>query len=141
MFKIKNKIEIQSSSPNADRIFRNEEINPFAASSFKCCKCGHHNEFKITPYETGFGFKEIYQENKVLSKKEVLEHRIATETSVWASYLGDLTVNNLATLYFGTACKNCHSNHIVVFCYGEQQPGLTILEISGVWCYTHFVGN
>jgi hypothetical protein len=139
MFRIKNKIEIQGLCPNTDRVFRNEETSPFAASSFKCCKCGHENKFKITPYEAGFGFLEIYQDNKVLSKKEVLENRIAVETSGWASYLGDLTVNNLATLYFGTACGKCHSHRLVVFCYGEQQPGLTILKIAGVWYYIYLI--
>jgi hypothetical protein len=136
MFRINNKIQLQSLSPNTNHVFRNEETNPFVSSSFKCCKCNHENKFKIIPYETGFGFLEIYQDNNVLSKEEILEKKIATETSSWASYLGDLTVNDLATLYFGMACEKCHSNHLIVFCYGEKQPGLVVLEISGVWNFT-----
>lgn len=133
MFRISSKIEIQSLSLNTNRIYRNEETNPFITSVFKCCKCDHENELKITPYETGFGFFEIYKDNLILSKREILENKIATETSNWASHLGELTVHNLPTLYFGILCEKCRSNHLVVFGYGEKQPGLTILEVSGVW--------
>jgi hypothetical protein len=135
MFRINKKIEIQSLATNTNHIFRNEEINPFVISSFECCNCNYKNEFRITPYETGFGFLEIYQEEKVLSKEEILKNKIATETSRWVSYLGEITVNDLPTLYFGVTCEKCYSNHLIVFCYGEKQPGLLILEISGVWCY------
>jgi len=44
-------------------------------------------------------------------------------------------VDDLPTLYFGTACKTCHSKYICVFGYGEKQPGLTVLTISGIWKY------
>jgi hypothetical protein len=72
---------------------------------------------------------------KVLTKAEIIKNKMASETSPWASYLGEITLNDLPTLYFDTACQKCNTRYIVVFCYGEKQPGLIILEISGVWNY------
>lgn len=135
MFKISEKIKIVCADSNSNRIFSNEQIYPYAKSNFNCCYCEFNNEIKITPYETGFGFFEIYNNEKVLTKEEIITNKIAKKSSPWATYLGEITVNDLPTLYFGTLCKKCYSNHLVVFCCGEKQPGLVLLEISGVWKY------
>lgn len=135
MTRINDKIVITNLIPNSNRTFSNDEINSFVNHRFKCTTCNCENEFNITPYETGFGFLEIYENGKILTKDEVIKNKIATQTSPWASYLGELTVNDLATLYLSVACKNCKSNYLIVFSFGEKQPGLTLLEISGVWQY------
>ncbi|WP_228720105.1 hypothetical protein [Chryseobacterium panacisoli] len=113
----------------------NDEALPSAITTFTCCNCGHENTAEIKPYESGFPIFQLYNEDKVLSKSELLKHGMVSETSQRMLHFGELTVNDQPTLYFGTDCPACHSKYIGVFSYGEKQPGLSILSISGIWKY------
>ncbi|ASK29141.1 hypothetical protein CEY12_03030 [Chryseobacterium sp. T16E-39] len=135
MYSISKKINIRKKALVAKTTFTNDEIIPSAVTAFTCCDCSHENAIEIVPYQSGFPILQIYENNKVLSKNELLINAAVTETSQGMSHFGELTVNNLPTLYFGTDCSSCHSKYICVFSYGEKQPGLTILTISGVWKY------
>ncbi|REC78506.1 hypothetical protein DRF60_08615 [Chryseobacterium elymi] len=135
MHSISKKIKISKQAAIIKKHFSNDEIIPSAATKYTCCDCGHQNTIEIFPYETGFPILQIYNEDAVLSKSELLNNKIITETSQRMAHFGDLTVNDLPTLYFGTDCQVCHSNYICVFSYGEKQPGLTLLNISGIWKY------
>jgi len=135
MYSISEKINITGKSSVEKSIFINDEALPSAITIFTCCNCGNRNTIAIAPYESGFPVMQLYHEDKVLSKNELLEHGIASRTSQRMLHFGELTVNDLPTLYFGTACSSCHSKYICIFSYGEKQPGLMILSISGVWKY------
>ncbi|GAA5089095.1 hypothetical protein GCM10023210_13480 [Chryseobacterium ginsengisoli] len=135
MYSISKKITIGKQVSIAKNSFINNEIYPFVEIGFSCCNCGHENSVIIKPYESGFPIFQIYDEDKVLSKNELLESKLVSETNYNANYLGELTVNNLATLYFGTDCSSCHLKYIGVFSFGEKQPGLEILTVSGIWNY------
>lgn len=135
MYSISKKILIEKQIAVEKDSFSNAEIGHSAAVNFKCCNCGHKNSVKITPYESGFPIFQLYNDEKVLAKKELLRNNIVSETAVNLLHFGELTVNNLPTLYFGTDCPSCHAKYICVFSYGEKQPGLTLLTISGVWKY------
>ncbi|MDQ0064784.1 hypothetical protein [Chryseobacterium lathyri] len=135
MYSISKKITLNKQALIAKNHFSNDEIIPAALTKFTCCNCGHQNTVEIFPYETGFPIFQIYNEDKVLSKNELLHNQIVTETSQRMVHFGSLTVNDLPTLYFGTDCQACHSKYICVFSYGEKQPGLTLLNISGIWQY------
>lgn len=135
MYSISKKIGIREKASIAKNIFSNDEIIPSAVTTFTCCDCSHQNIIEIIPYESGFPIFQIYHEDKVLSKNELLQHKIVTESSNRMLHFGELTVNDLPTLYFGTRCPSCGSSYFCVFSYGEKQPGLTLLEISGVWKY------
>jgi hypothetical protein len=135
MYSISKKINIIKQAYLVKKIFTNDEIVPSAVTKFTCCDCGHENTIEITPYESGFPILQIYHEDKVVSKNELLKNGLVTETSHNMLHFGELTVNNLPTLYFGTDCSSCHSKYIGVFSYGEKQPGLTVLHISGIWKY------
>lgn len=133
MFTINDNIHVCQLANISEKKFINEQMNPSANSSFHCCKCSTENSFSITPYETGFPFLELYKNKNLLPEKEIVENKIAEKTSEWASYLGEYTVNDLPTLYSGISCINCSETHLLVFGYGEKQPGLSICEISGIW--------
>ncbi len=133
MFRIFHKIKILKAAIVSENTFRNEQTDPSVQSSFKCCHCSKYNKINIVPYQTGFPFSEIYKNEKVLTAHEILDNGLATKTSDWAVYMGDFTIDNLPTLYFGVDCNFCNAKHIVVFSFGEKQPGLEICEISGVW--------
>ncbi|MBK1896509.1 hypothetical protein [Chryseobacterium paridis] len=135
MYSISKKITINKEASIAKSNFINDEIIPSAVTTFTCCDCSHENTIEIVPYQSGFPILQIYEDHKVLSKNELLSHKIVTETSQGMLHYGELTVNNLPTLYFGTDCSSCHAKYICVFSYGEKQPGLTALNISGVWKY------
>lgn len=135
MYSISKKITIGNQVFIPKNSFVNNEIYPSVEIRFSCCNCGHENSIEIKPYESGFPIFQIYDEGRVLSKNEMLENKLVSETDYKADYLGELTVNNLATLYFGTDCSSCHSKYIGVFSFGEKQPGLEILTISGIWSY------
>ncbi|KMQ58778.1 hypothetical protein ACM40_17500 [Chryseobacterium sp. BLS98] len=135
MYSISKKIKLIRQAALAKNHFSNDEIISAAVTQFTCSDCGQENSIEIFPYQSGFPIFQIYNEDKVLSRNELLENKIVTETSRRISYLGELTVNDLPTLYFGTDCQNCHSKYFCVFSYGEWQPGLTLLNISGVWKY------
>lgn len=135
MYSISKKINILEKALVAKSFFSNDEIIPSAVTKFTCCNCGSENLIEIKPYESGFPILQIYSEDKVLSKSELLNNKIVSETSTRMLHFGELTVHDLPTLYFGTDCSSCHSKYICVFSYGEKQPGLTLLEISGVWKY------
>ncbi|WP_316845508.1 hypothetical protein [Pedobacter psychrodurus] len=135
MYSISKRIFIENQvSVEKDR-FSNAEIDLLAGAKFKCCNCGQENTVKITPYESGFPIFQLYNNEKVLAKDELLRHKIVSETSKTSLHFGELTVNDLPTLYFGTDCPSCGSKYICIFSYGEKQPGLTLLTISGVWEY------
>ncbi|SEH32760.1 hypothetical protein [Chryseobacterium culicis] len=135
MYSLSEKINIKEKAPVEKSTFINDEALPSAKTTFSCCNCGHQNILQIAPYESGFPIVQLYHENKVLSKDELLQHGIANGTSQSMFHFGELTVNNMPTLYFGTDCSSCHSKYLCVFSYGEKQPGLMILNISGVWKY------
>ncbi|WP_223607956.1 hypothetical protein [Chryseobacterium sp. OSA05B] len=135
MYSISKKITIGQQALIAKNFFSNDEIIPAAVTTFTCCQCGNANTITIKPYESGFPIFQIYNEDKVLSKTELFENKIVTKTSERMIHFGELTVADLPTLYFGTQCESCHSKYICVFSYGEKQPGLTLLNISGVWKY------
>lgn len=135
MYSISKKISIKKQVAVSKDVFSNAEIGQFAAVKFECCSCGHENTVKITPYESGFPIFQLYNDEKVLTKNELLSNKIVSETSINLIHFGELTVNDLPTLYFGTDCATCGSKYICIFSYGEKQPGLTLLTISGVWKY------
>ncbi|MDR6514453.1 hypothetical protein [Chryseobacterium camelliae] len=127
---IGKKVEITKSS------FVNEEIASSAEVKFTCCQCSHLNSVIIKPYESGFPIFQLYHENRVLSRNELLKNDMARKTSYHMLHLGEITVNDLPTLYLSTDCKNCSEKYLVIFSYGEKQPGLEILQLSGIWNYT-----
>jgi hypothetical protein len=135
MYSILKKISIVKQASVEKSAFSNDEIGHSAEIKFTCCHCGNENAVEITPYESGFPIFQIYNEDKVLSKNELLKNGLVTETMKSMLHFGELTVNNLPTLYFGTDCQSCDSKYICIFSYGEKQPGLTLLTISGVWKY------
>lgn len=135
MYSISKKINILEKALVTKSFFSNDEIIPSAVTKFTCCSCGSENKIEIKPYESGFPILQIYDEEKVLSKNELLRNKMVSETSSRMQHFGELTVHDLPTLYFGTDCSSCHSKYICLFSYGEKQPGLTLLEISGVWKY------
>lgn len=136
MYSISNKILIEKRIPVEKDTFINAEIGELAGVKFSCCNCGLENSIKITPYETGFPVFQLYDDEKVLAKNELLSNKMVSETSKNSLHFGELTVNDLPTLYFGTDCHLCGSKYICVFSYGEKQPGITLLTISGVWKYS-----
>ncbi|PQA93091.1 hypothetical protein B0A69_13105 [Chryseobacterium shigense] len=135
MYSISKKIHLLKQAAIAKNFFSNDEISRSAATEFTCCDCGHHNTIEIVPYESGFPIVQLYNEDKVVSQSELLHNKLVTETSGRMLHFGALTVNDLPTLYFGTDCESCHSKYVCVFSYGEKQPGLTVLNISGIWKY------
>ncbi|GEM_PF-407836 len=135
MYSISEKIRISKKALLEKSVFLNNEIIPAAMVKFICCDCSHENRVEIIPHQSGFPVLQIYNEDKVLPKNELLKHEIVTTTSPGMLHFGELTVNQLPTLYFGTHCKTCYSKYICVFGYGEKQPGMTILQISGIWKY------
>jgi hypothetical protein len=137
MFRILDKITIENESVVLKKVFCNEETNPSALTEFTCCKCGSQNNIEIIPYETGFSITELYKNvDRVLALNILLENKMITPTSRWNLHYGEFTYHDLPTLYFGTACKYCYKENICIFSYGEQQPSLTLLKISGVWSYS-----
>jgi len=135
MYSISEKINITGKASVEKSTFINDEALPSATTTFTCCHCGNKNTIAIAPYESGFPILQLYHEDKVLSKSELLQHGIVNGTSQSMFHFGEVTVNNLPTLYFGTNCSSCRSKYIGVFSYGEKQPGLMILTLSGVWKY------
>jgi len=135
MYSISKKIKTGKQATVAKNIFSNDEIVPSAVVKFSCCSCNHENTVEITPYKSGFPIFQIYHEDQIISKEELLHNGMVTETVKNMLHFGELTVNNLPTLYFGTDCPFCQSKYICIFSYGEKQPGLTLLIISGVWEY------
>lgn len=135
MYSISKKISIGKKAALAKDRFVNNEAIPAAITQFTCCSCNHENTIKISPYQSGFPIIQVYHEDKVLPKSGLLKNGMVAETSQRMIHLGELTVNDLPTLYFGTDCPSCLSKYICVFSYGERQPGLEILQISGIWEY------
>lgn len=135
MYSISEKINLTEKATVEKSTFINDEALPSAITTFTCCHCGNKNTVAIVPYESGFPVLQLYHEDKVVSKDELLKHKIVNGTSQRMLHFGELTVNDLPTLYFGIDCTSCHSQYIGVFSYGEKQPGLMILTISGIWKY------
>lgn len=135
MHSISKKIILGKQVLIAKKHFTNDEIIPSAIVKFTCNKCNHINTLEIIPYQSGFPIFNIYNENRVLSKAELINNNAVKETSPGMQHFGALTVNNLPTLYFGTHCESCQSQYFGVFGYAEKQPGLTVLDVSGIWKY------
>ncbi|GEN74361.1 hypothetical protein [Chryseobacterium hagamense] len=139
LYPISEKIAVGKKVATEKEIFVNEEIGRSAEIRFTCCQCGNGNTLRLTPYESGFPVLHLYEHEKVLSGNDLLKNGMAGKTSPDRLYLGKITVDNLPTLYFGTDCMKCASKYIGIFGYGEKQPGLEMLEISGIWNYTSAV--
>lgn len=135
MYSISKKISLGKKALIAKDSFINAETSPSVVTQFICPDCNHENSIEIIPYNSGFPIFQMYDKDHILSKSELLKNGMVSETSQRMIHFGELTVDDLPTLYFGTACKTCHSKYICVFSYGEKQPGLTILNISGIWKY------
>ena len=135
MYSISKKINIGKKALVEKNSFINDEIIPSAVTKFICCDCSHQNTMEIIPYQSGFPILQLYEDEKVLSENELIKNDMLTKTPSGMLHLGALTVHQLPTLYFGTSCKTCCSQYICIFGYGEKQPGLTVLNISGIWKY------
>ena len=135
MYPISNRISILQKAAAAKSTFINDEALPSAVTTFTCCDCSHENPIEIQPYSSGFPVIQLYHEDKVLSGDELLQNGMVSETSDQMLHFGAFTVDDLPTLYFGTDCSSCRSKYICVFSYGEKQPGLMKLNISGIWKY------
>lgn len=135
MYSISKKISIGKKALVQKDFFTNNETVPSSVVKFICCDCNHENTVEIIPYQSGFPILQMYHEEPVLSRNELLKNGMVKETVPGMQHFGPLTVNNLPTLYFGTSCRTCYSKYLCVFGYGEKQPGLTILDISGIWKY------
>ncbi|MCQ9633338.1 hypothetical protein MP477_00050 [Chryseobacterium sp. WG23] len=135
MYSISKKINIGKKALIQKDVFTNNETVPSAVVKFICCNCNHENTVEIIPYQSGFPILQLYHDEQILSGNELLKNGMVQETLPGMSHFGPLTVNNLPTLYFGTSCQTCYSKYLCVFGYGEKQPGLTILSISGIWKY------
>ncbi|WP_103865493.1 hypothetical protein [Aquimarina sp. I32.4] len=131
-----NKIEkniklLKEITPTKDE-FINEELRPSVKTSFNCCNCSANNEIEITPYQTGFPFFQVYK-NNFLSVKSILNNKIASCSSSWASHFGEYLVYDLPTLYFMKKCDTCNEKFLIVFGYGESQPSKWVCKISSIW--------
>jgi len=135
MYAITKKIQIVNKADIPKDSFINNEISPSAELKFICYKCSHENLLKITPYESGFPVFQLYHENKILSINDLLKNSMIKETQKNMLHVGEFTFNDLPTLYFGTDRESCAAKYIVIFSYGEKQPGLEILSVSGIWEY------
>ncbi|WP_326981380.1 hypothetical protein VUJ46_14085 [Chryseobacterium sp. MYb264] len=135
MHSLAKKIQLVKQAFPTKTSFCNGETSPSAVTSFECCECGHQNPLKITPYESGYPIGLLYHKDQVISKEELLRHKLVTKTAKNFLHFGEFTVNNLPTLYFGISCTFCRTGYICIFSYGEKQPGLTLLTISGIWEY------
>ncbi|KPE50963.1 hypothetical protein [Chryseobacterium indologenes] len=135
MYSISTKISISKKALIEKSTFTNDETSPSVMAKFICCDCSHENTVEIIPYQSGFPVFQLYHEDKILSKNALLQNGMAAATPQEMLHFGELTVGNLPTLYFGTSCKTCPAKYIGIFSYGEKQPGLTVLQISGIWKY------
>lgn len=135
MYAITKKIQIVNKAIIPKDTFINDEISPSAELKFICCNCTHENLVNITPYESGFPIFQLYHENKILSISDLLKNSMVKETQKNMLHVGEFTFNDLPTLYFGTDCESCATKYIGIFSYGEKQPGLEILSVSGIWEY------
>lgn len=135
MYSISKKINIGEQAYVPKTVFRNEEADPYAAVTYTCRHCRHENTVKIASYTSGFPILQLYDEGRVVSGEELLKIGAVAETSKSRMHFGALTVSDLPTLYFGTGCQSCRSKYLCVFSYGEKQPGLTLLAVSGMWQY------
>lgn len=135
MYSISSPISIRKKALLEKNTFINDEIGHSVITRFICCECSHENTVEIIPYQSGFPVLQLYHDDKIVSGSELLRNGMVAETLQSMLHFGELTVNNLPTLYFGTSCKTCYSRYICLFGYGEKQPGQTILTISGVWKY------
>lgn len=135
MYRIFERIKIIKPVVVSKSYFTNNEIIPSAMTTAVCCDCNCENKIEIIPYQTGFPIFQVYNEDQVLSKDELLENKIITDTSQGMKHVGELTVQDLPTLYFGIDCQTCSTKYFCVFGYGEKQSGLIVLVISGVWKY------
>lgn len=135
MHSISKKINIGKQADVPKTVFRNEEADPYAAVTYTCRHCHHENIVEITPYTSGFPILQLYDKGRVVSGEELLKIAAVAETSESRLHLGALTVSDLPTLYFGTGCQSCRSKYLCVFSYGEKQPGLNLLRVSGIWQY------
>ncbi|VDH15450.1 Uncharacterised protein [Algoriella xinjiangensis] len=134
MEKIIHKINILKKVEIFKKIFINDAIDKGIKTEFYCSNCSSQNEINIILYKTGFSFSELY-ETGILDEKDIIEYKMASKTSENYEYLGKYTVNNLPTLYFHIRCNKCLEKYIIIFSYGEKQPGLEVCEISGAWYY------
>jgi len=132
MERIEERIHLVKKAKLEKARFINQELKPSISTSFDCCECGNSNLIEIVPYQTGFPFAQIY-DNEYLTEKEIIESNIAQPASTCFTHFGKFLADDLPTLYFQKKCSDCDTKHIVVFGFGEQQPSLMVCKISGIW--------
>lgn len=135
MERIINKIILLKKIEVFKKIFINNEIDKGIRTQYYCCCCNNKNEINIIPYKTGYPFNEMYDAD-LLRIEDIINNKLAERTNKNYEYLGKFTINNLNTLYFSIKCNNCKEKYLVVFSYGEKQPGLEMCQISGIWNYS-----
>lgn len=133
MYKIESKIDIKNRMSVYKKTFINEELFPKVKTRFICANSNRGQDIEIIPFKSGFLFHELY-EKEYLQRQTILKEGIA-KAPIFNNHSKDLRVWNLPTFYYGIQCENCLQKYIVVFGLGEQQPGKTVCQISGVWSY------
>lgn len=100
---------------------------------FVCPDCSEKIEINFL-YE--LNLLENLVVNNSLSKEDIIKNGMAKLTTKFDKHLGLFSVfPNLAAYYRLFTCSKSSRDFIIVFGFGESQPGRNLAYVSGIWCY------
>jgi DNA-directed RNA polymerase subunit RPC12/RpoP len=131
--KLAKKFRIQNKVLLPKRTWETKKVSKNVNDEFYCTECQEKIQFNIKPFQTGHPLSELYDEQSIIRKEELVRNNVAQKSYSWQSHLGELVINNKPALYDSISCPNCSSTYLLVFGFGESQPGRFTVEVSGVW--------
>lgn len=132
--KIKGPFTIKNRIPLSRNIFEGALIYQDGVEvKIKCANCLTENSFTLND-NTGDLLDDLFLKYNFVTRQEILKWGIAKENSKINRHLGEMVVfPNLSALYTFLECDVCKTEFIVVFSFGEPQPGRNLCFVSGVW--------
>lgn len=74
--------------------------------------------------------------NNSLCKEDIIKNGMAKLTTKFDKHLGLFTVfPNLTAYYKLFECNESKKTYIIIFGFGESQPGRNLAYVTGIWNY------
>lgn len=127
-FKIDEKVSLSKNTFEGGEIYSNGINVPFY-----CVNCKNKIE-SLLELEKGTWSDNLLRNFPFLDRNEILKKGIAANNSKMFKHLGEFSIfPNLPVYYYIFDCIECSIKYMIVYAYGESQPGRDLAYISGVW--------
>ena len=114
--------------------YEQDEIYPSLKFAFECGQCKTPLAIELRPFHGGFALTDLCQKYDFISEDELLDKGVAKRKTKPNTDRARLELDRgLPAIYGVISCEFCSKDFLLVFGFGEVQPGRDQCQVSGIW--------